>query len=118
MSILELVGAEFTPRTRKTKKVVEEAVETVDDAAETVEEAVETAADAVEADDLTKVEGIGPKTAEAFQAAGIATFADLAAKEPEELKAILEAASPSWRASTPIPGPVRRPWPPKASGTN
>lgn len=46
----------------------------------------------VKADDLTKVEGIGPKAAEAFNAAGINSFADLAAKTAEELKEILDAS--------------------------
>ncbi len=40
-------------------------------------------------DDLTKVEGIGPKVAELFAENGIKTFKDLAAKSTEELKAIL-----------------------------
>ncbi len=37
------------------------------------------------ADDLTKVEGIGPKTAEAIIAAGVKTFADLAKKTSKEI---------------------------------
>lgn len=44
------------------------------------------------ADDLTTVEGVGPKAAKAFNAAGINSFADLAAKSADELKAILDAA--------------------------
>jgi len=44
-------------------------------------------------DDLTKIEGIGPKTAAALQAAGINTFAGLAAISTDELKRILTAAS-------------------------
>jgi large subunit ribosomal protein L17 len=44
------------------------------------------------ADDLTKVEGIGPKAAEAFNAAGINSFVDLAAKSADDLKEILDAA--------------------------
>ncbi len=40
-------------------------------------------------DDLTKVEGIGPKVKGIFHEEGILTFADLAAKKPEELKEIL-----------------------------
>ncbi len=40
-------------------------------------------------DDLTKVEGIGPKVKGIFNEEGILTFADLAAKKPEELRAIL-----------------------------
>ncbi len=43
-----------------------------------------------EADDLTKIEGIGPKIAEIFNAAGIKTFADLSASKVGDLRAILE----------------------------
>lgn len=43
-------------------------------------------------DDLTLIEGIGPKIAEVFVAAGLASFADLAAKSAEELKVILTEA--------------------------
>ena len=41
-------------------------------------------------DDLTKIEGIGPKTAEALNKAGIKTFADLAASKVGDLRDILE----------------------------
>jgi small subunit ribosomal protein S2 len=47
----------------------------------------------VKADDLTKVEGIGPKAAEALVSAGIATFADLSKGEAEKIKEILTEAS-------------------------
>ena len=47
----------------------------------------------VEADDLTKVEGIGPKAAEALVAAGIANFADLSKGNTEKIKEILTEAS-------------------------
>ncbi len=40
-------------------------------------------------DDLKKVEGVGPKVMGIFNEAGIHTFADMAAKTPEELKEIL-----------------------------
>lgn len=46
-----------------------------------------------ESDNLTKVEGIGPKAAEALTAAGVATFADLAKAKPEAIKTILTEAS-------------------------
>lgn len=49
---------------------------------------------AAAADDLTKVEGIGPKAAEALVTAGVATFADLAKAEPANIKTILTDASP------------------------
>jgi len=51
----------------------------------------QTAAPAAE-DDLRKIEGIGPKIDAALQQAGIRTFADLAAKTPAELQAVLDAA--------------------------
>ncbi len=43
-------------------------------------------------DDLTILEGIGPKVAQLLQQAGIRTFAQLAAAQVGELKAILEPA--------------------------
>ena len=46
----------------------------------------------VASDDLTKVEGIGPKVAELLNAAGIMSFAQLASSTPEKIKAILEEA--------------------------
>ncbi|MEN8794668.1 MAG: 50S ribosomal protein L17 [Flavobacteriales bacterium] len=44
------------------------------------------------ADDLKKIEGVGPKAAEAMVAGGLVTFADVAASTPEAIKAILDAA--------------------------
>ncbi len=45
------------------------------------------------AEDLTKIEGIGPKAAEALTNAGIGSYADLAAANPEDIKNILTEAS-------------------------
>ena len=44
-------------------------------------------------DDLKKIEGIGPKAAEALTNAGIDTFAKLAKADPANIKEILVAAS-------------------------
>ena len=55
--------------------------------AEVVEEAVVVEAPA--ADDLTKIEGIGPKIAETLAAAGIATFAELAATSVEKIAELI-----------------------------
>jgi predicted flap endonuclease-1-like 5' DNA nuclease len=44
-------------------------------------------------DDLKRVEGIGPKIAGLLQAAGITTFAQLAATDASQLKRILREAS-------------------------
>ena len=43
-------------------------------------------------DDLTKIEGIGPKTAELFNGVGITTFADLAATTPDQISEFLTEA--------------------------
>ncbi|MCL4870390.1 MAG: DUF4332 domain-containing protein [Anaerolineae bacterium] len=56
-------------------------------------------------DDLTRIEGIGPKISELLQAAGIGTFAGLAAASPDQLKEILEAAGPQFRLADPISWP-------------
>ena len=45
-------------------------------------------------DDLKIIEGIGPKIAGVLNAAGIQTFAQLAATEPETISKILEDADP------------------------
>lgn len=50
---------------------------------EVAEEAV------VEADDLTKIEGIGPKIAEVFAANGVKTFEDLSGSKVGDLRTIL-----------------------------
>jgi ribosomal protein S2, bacterial type len=47
----------------------------------------------VKADELTKIEGIGPKAEEALIGKGIATYADLAKTAPEKIKEILTDAS-------------------------
>ncbi len=43
-------------------------------------------------DDLTRIEGIGPKIARALHTAGITTFAQLAALEPAQISEILRAS--------------------------
>ncbi len=53
------------------------------------------------ADDLRKVEGIGPKIAEHFNAAGINTFAELAATSVERLQEILNEAGPTYASHNP-----------------
>ncbi|MEC7262302.1 MAG: 30S ribosomal protein S2 [Bacteroidota bacterium] len=47
----------------------------------------------VKADELTKIEGIGPKAEEALIGKGISTYADLAKTAPEKIKEILTDAS-------------------------
>ena len=52
-------------------------------------------------DDLTIVEGIGPKVAAIFVEAGIKSFADLAKKSKEELEAILDPNGAAYVAMDP-----------------
>ena len=56
-------------------------------------------------DDLRKVEGIGPKIAELFNAAGINTFAELAATSADRLKEILTEAGSSFATHDPTTWP-------------
>lgn len=61
-------------------------------AEETETEAPQEVAEDVTPDDLTKVEGIGPKISSILQENGIATFAQLAATDVEKLKQIMRDA--------------------------
>ncbi len=65
--------------------------ETITDAV--IETVPAAAAATTGADDLTIIEGIGPKAAEVLVAAGIATFAQLAAASAESVKEILTAST-------------------------
>ncbi len=56
---------------------------------------------AAKADDLKKVEGIGPKIAGIFVEAGIDTFAKLAKTDVAKLKEILAAAGPRYASKNP-----------------
>ncbi len=63
------------------------------EAAELPTKLVETApTEPLRPDDLTMLEGIGPKINQLLQAAGIRTFAQLAVTKVDELKAILDPA--------------------------
>ena len=100
----EAVGAaKKTRRAGGRKKATTEAV--ANDATEVVK--AEVAEEPVKAkstkkqDDLTKIEGIGPKAAEALQEGGIKTFAKMAKSTPEELKDILEKSGGHFNALDP-----------------
>jgi predicted flap endonuclease-1-like 5' DNA nuclease len=56
--------------------------------------AIEAPEPEVEADDLTAIEGIGPKISTVLREGGILTFAQLADTDPDSIRAILEAADP------------------------
>lgn len=48
----------------------------------------------LEPDDLTRIEGIGPKISSVLQAGGITTFAQLADTDVDQLREILEQSDP------------------------
>jgi len=52
-------------------------------------------------DDLTKIEGIGPKIKEILWAGGINSFGQLAAADPSAIKKLLEAAGPRYKMHNP-----------------
>lgn len=59
----------------------------------------------VVADDLTRIEGIGPKMAQVLGEAGITTFAQLADASPAQLREILNAAGNRYRMIDPTTWP-------------
>jgi large subunit ribosomal protein L17 len=58
-----------------------------------------------ENDDLTKLEGIGPKVAEVLQEAGINSFAKMAESKVEDIKEILEKSGGHFNAQDPTSWP-------------
>lgn len=64
-------------------------------------------AGAAAADDLTKVEGIGPKVSEVLQGQGITSFAQLAATDAEKIKEMLKAAGGAFAAQDPGTWPAQ-----------
>ena len=59
-----------------------------------------------EADDLTQVNGIGPKAAALLNEAGITTFAQLAALSTDQVRGILSKGGPRYRIVDPTPWPA------------
>ena len=90
--------ADTKPAAKSTKAVVKEPAKGIAPK-ETVKEqkpakaAAKPKKAAAKKDDLKKIEGIGPKTAEALVNAGIDTFAKLAKEKPAKIKEILAEAS-------------------------
>jgi predicted flap endonuclease-1-like 5' DNA nuclease len=52
-------------------------------------------------DDLRAIEGVGPKIADIFRAAGVHQFAQIAAMTPAAIQALLDAAGPNFRIADP-----------------
>jgi predicted flap endonuclease-1-like 5' DNA nuclease len=56
-------------------------------------------------DDLTLIEGVGPKIADILKSAGIHFFSDLAKQEPDFIRTLLEAAGPIYKIQDPASWP-------------
>jgi small subunit ribosomal protein S2 len=88
--------AKAEPVAKKAAPAKEEVAATKEEApkAEVKKEAApKKAAKADKADDLTKIEGVGPKAAEALSNAGLDTFAKVAKAKSDKMKEILTEAS-------------------------
>lgn len=97
-------------RSKKTTATTEEPVAKVETApkAESVAEsetAPATKAKSKKEDDLTKIEGIGPKAAEVLHEAGITSFAKLAKSKAEDINEILEKSEGHFNAQDPTSWP-------------
>ncbi len=90
-------AAEPAKRTRRSGGAKKKADDTVTETAAPAEKA--TKKEAAKADDLKIIEGIGPKGAEVLNAAGINSFADLAATSAEKIKEILDASEGAFNAA-------------------
>ncbi len=97
------VAQKTTATKETTPKAGKKAAEPIADKKPATKSAKATAA--VQADNLVIIEGIGPKIAELLQAAGISTFAQLAAQKPAAIKAILEQAGKRYQMHDPATWP-------------
>jgi len=101
---LENAVAATSAQVAGTAVVVEEVVDVVTEKAPKVTKSASITLPSgkkVKQDDLKLVEGIGPKIEELMHAAGITTWAQLAAAPNETLEAILDEAGPRFRIHDP-----------------
>ncbi len=82
----------FRSRPEEEVKTPHSAAPREDEAVKAAEIPTGVASAPLQPDDLTLIEGIGPKINTILQAAGVNTFAQLAALEPEKIMNILTAA--------------------------
>ena len=100
-------AAKKTRRAGKSKKVVDSNEEATVKEAATSEAAPvsKSKSKKAEGDDLTKIEGIGPKVAEVLHEAGITTFAKLAESKAKDIEEILEKSGGHFNAQDPTSWP-------------
>jgi large subunit ribosomal protein L27 len=89
------------PKTVETKPTAKKSAGPVADKKPATKSAKATTETVAKTDDLTIIEGVGPKIAELLIAAGIKSFKELAAAKPAALKAILEAAGKRYQMHDP-----------------
>ncbi len=100
----ETAGAKKTRRAGRSKKPAvpkEEVSADTEKSAPVAKEKTEKTVAENKEDDLTRIEGIGPKAAEALHEAGITDFAKLAAGKAEDIKEILEKSEGNFNAQDP-----------------
>ena len=97
-------GVKKTRRAGRTKKAAESTEETKVGEATEVAPAPKSKSKK-ETDDLTKIEGIGPKAAEVLHEGGIVSFAKLAESKAEDIKEILEKSGGHFNAQDPTSWP-------------
>lgn len=93
------VAARLAPATEATVAAAAAAAEPDPEAAFTSASAI--LGKRIQSDDLTVIEGIGPKISELLQAANIGSWSALADAQPEQLEAILAAAGPVYAVHNP-----------------
>jgi large subunit ribosomal protein L17 len=92
---------------RKKATTTEDASKNITEAvvSETKEQPAKAKTSPKKEDDLTKIEGIGPKAADALKEGGVKTFAKLSTSTPEELKEILDKSGGHFNALDPATWP-------------
>lgn len=101
---LKKVDAPAATETKKVKAATKKEAPKVEEKESAKPKAKKTTK-AAKGDDLRKIEGIGPKIAELFNNAGIATFADLAKAEVSVLENILAEAGSRYASHNPTTWP-------------
>lgn len=91
--VIESIVASGAKKAEKTEKAKPAKVEKAAPVKEAKAEKATPKKSTAKADDLKKIEGAGPKAAEALVAAGVDTFAKVAAMKSEDLSTILSEAS-------------------------
>ena len=94
-----------TKRTRRAGKAKKAAAADTTTEAVATKPAKEAKAETAATDDLTKIEGIGPKVAEVLAEAGITTFAQVASSKAEDIKELLEKSGGNFNAQDPTSWP-------------